>query len=164
MAARVALTQPDESSYWLPEQPLRKFGFGAMLAGGFPGGRIPAWAVALVTGAGWAAADRPRGVEVTGEAAEAEVPKADNTNTRGSTVSPAMVSSLRTWGHGRRTLFVPATAPFLDSKLIVFTKSTIGSPRAFIDGAEGKIVTSCESCGHSGRSNRGHGMWEYHSE
>jgi len=46
MAATVVVTQPEESSSVVPEQAVRKFGLGAMFAGGLAGGRIPWVAVA----------------------------------------------------------------------------------------------------------------------
>ncbi len=67
---------------------------------------MPSCACAFVTGTGWA--DR-----TTAATAEAEGAGGATTNTRGSTVSPAMVRDVRNWGNERPKLWAPASAPFL---------------------------------------------------
>src|SRR5580693_495561 len=95
MAWRTAVTHPVELSNVDPEQSLKKLGEGAMLAGGFPGGRMPSRGEAFVTGDG-GAEGRAEGV------ADASGAGVATRRTRGSTVTPATAMSLRTWGRERR--------------------------------------------------------------
>ena len=79
----------------------------------------------MVTGAG-VGDEAAEGVRAewaaTGTLGVAATADGATSKSNGSTVSPVTPRSRRTWGYGRRELVLPAAAPFLDSKLIVFTK------------------------------------------